>query len=199
MTNFYPLNGAIDLMIEPRPAMLGRVIKGSVTLPTATRTDLKLMRYVASLMHSRATREVLNMAGFLADSLYIATPGVIVRATACAAPLFLAEMEAEAVATRHPVVLLRHSRGHSETDVTIDLVLPSDGDLKWLEDYRLFRGLAGDGWLVPLGEGPSVRLLPHGLFLTEHAPYADDWDRTAGIERASAHLDAHLRGGWSWR
>ncbi|KTE17560.1 hypothetical protein ATE71_00020 [Sphingopyxis sp. H115] len=186
-------------MIEPRPTMLGCVIKGSVPLPTATRTDIRLMRYLASLMHSRASRDVLNMAGLLADSLFIETPGVIVRATACASPLFLGEMEAEAIATRHPVLLLRHSQGQTDIDVTVDLVLPDDGDLKWFQDYRLFRGLSGDSWLVPSGDGSSVRLLPHGLFLTEHAPYADDWDRTAGIERASAHLDAHLRGGWSWR
>lgn len=199
MTNFYPPNGAIDLMIEPRPTMLACEIKGSVPLPTAARADINLMRYLASLMHSRASQDVLNMAGLLAGSLFIETPAVIVRATACAAPLFLGEMEAEAIATRHPVVLLRHSRGQAATDVTIDLVLPDDGDLRWLQDYRLFRGLSGDSWLVPSGDGPSVRLLPHGLFLTEHSPYADDWDRRAGIERANAHLNTHLRGGWSWR
>src|SRR3546814_7130956 len=119
---------------------------------------------------------------------------VIVRATACASPLFLGEMEAEAIATRHPVLLLRHSQGQAATDVTIDLVFPDNGDLKWLEDYRLFRGLSGDSWLVPSGDGPSVRLLPPGLFLTAHAPFADAWDRTAGIERARAHPDANLRG-----
>ena len=199
MTIIYSPDGAIDLMIEPRPSMLACVIKGNVPLPTATRADIKLMRYMASLMHSRASRDVPNMAGLLADSLFIETPAVIVRATACAAPLFLGEMEVEAIATRHPVVLLRHSPGPAATDVTIDLVLPDDGDLRWLQGYRLFRGLAGESWLVPSGDGPSVRLLPHGLFLTEHAPYADDWDRTAGIERASAHLDTHLRGGWSWK
>lgn len=199
MTNFYPPNGAIDLVIEPRPTMLDLVIKGSVPLPTATRADMKLMHYLASLMHSRASRDVLNMAGLLADSLFIETPAAIVRATACAAPLFLSEMEAEAIATRHSVVLLRHSPGQSAIDVTIDLVLPDDGYFRWLQDYRLFRGLSGDSWLVPSGDGPSVRLLPHGLFLTEHSPYADDWDRTAGIERASAHLDVHLQGDWSWR
>lgn len=199
MTTINSPDGAIDLIIEPRPTMLGCVIKGSAPLPTTTRTDLKLMRYLASLMHSRATRNVLNMAGLLTDCLFIETPGVIVRATACASQLFLGEMEAEAIATHHSVALLRHSQGQAATDVTIDLVLPDDGDLKWLPDYRLFRGLASDGWLVPTGDGPPVRLLPHGLFLTEHSPYGDDWDRTAGIERASAHLDAHLRGGWSWR
>lgn len=199
MTNFYPPTGAVDLMIEPRSTTLGCVIKGSVPLPTATRTDMKLMRYLASLMHSRASGDVLNMAGLLADSLFIETPAVIVRATACAPPLFLCEMEAEAIATRHSVMLLRHAQGHSAQDTTVDLVLPDDGDLLWLRDYRLFRGLSGDSWLVPSGNGLSVRLLPHGLFLTEHAPYADDWDRRAGIERASAHLDAHLHGGWSWR
>lgn len=199
MTMIYSPDSAIDLVIEPRPTMLGCVIKGGIPLPTATRTDIKLMRYLASLMHSRASRDVLNMAGLLADSLFIETPGIIVRATACASPLFLGEMEAEAIATGHPVVLLRHSQGQSAIDVTIDLVLPGDGGLKWLQDYRLFRGLAGDSWFVPTGDGSSVRLLPHRLFLTEHAPYADDWDQTAGIERASTHLDAHLRGGWSWR
>lgn len=199
MTMINSPGSAIDLMIEPHPSMFGLVIKGSVPLPTATRTDIKLMRYLASLMHSRASRDVLNMAGLLADSLYIETPGVIVRSTACASPLFLGEMEAEAIAIRHPVLLLRHSQSQSATDVTIDLVLPDDGDLLWFQGYRLFRGLSGDSWLVPSGDGPSVRLLPHGLFLTEHSPYADDWDRTSGIERASAHIDADLRGGWSWR
>ena len=199
MTNFNPPTGAIDLMIEPRSTTLGCVIKGSVPLPTVTRTDMKLMRYLASLMNSRMSRDVLNMAGLLADSLFIETPAVIVRATACAQPLFLGEMEAEAMATRHPVLLLRHSQGHLAPDVMADLVLPDDGDLRWLQDYRLFCGLAGDSWLVPTGYGLSVRLLPHGLFLTEHSPYADDWDRRAGVERASAHLDAHLQGDWSWK
>lgn len=199
MTNFYPPNSAIDLVIEPRLTMLDLVIKGSVPLLTATRADMKLMHYLALLMHSRANRDALNMAGLLADSLFIETPAVIVRATACAAPLFLSEMEAEAIATRSPVVLLRHSQGRATVDVTIDLVLPDDGYFRWLQDYRQFRGLSGDSWLVPSGDGPSVRLLPHGLFLTEHAPYADDWDRRAGIDRASSHLDAHLHGEWSWR
>jgi len=199
MTMINSPGSAIDLMIEPHPSMFGLVIKGSFPLPTATRTDIKLMRYLASLMHSRANRDVLNMAGLLADSLFVETPGVIVRATACASPLFLGEMEAEAIATRHPVLLLRHLQGQTATDLTLDLVLPDNGNLKWLEDYRLFRGLSGDNWLVSAGDDSSVRLLPHGMFLTEHSPYADDWDRTAGIERASAHLDAHLHGGWSWR
>src|SRR3546814_9661352 len=174
---------AIDLRIEPHPSMFGLVIKGSVPLPTATRTDIKLMRYLASLMHSRASRDVLNMAGLLADSLFIETPGVIVRATACASPLFLGEMEAEAIATRHPVLLLRHSHGQAATDVTIDLVFPDNGDLTWLEDFRLFRGLSRDSWLVPSGDGPSVRVLPHGLFLTAHAPFAAEWARTPGTDR----------------
>lgn len=46
--------------------MLGLVIKGSVPLPTASRTDIKVMRYLASLMHSRASHDPLNMAGTLA-------------------------------------------------------------------------------------------------------------------------------------
>src|SRR3546814_16563272 len=82
MTRIYSPDGAIYLMIEPRPTMLGCVIKGSIPLAAATRTDIKLMRYLASLMHSRASRDVLNMAGLLADSLFIEPPGVIVRATA---------------------------------------------------------------------------------------------------------------------
>src|SRR3546814_12896585 len=125
------------LMIEPRPTMLGCVIKGSIPLAAATRTDIKLMRYLASLMHSRASRDVLNMAGLLADSLFIETHGVIVRATACASPLFLGEMEAEAIAARHPVVLLRHSQGQSANDVTLNLVLPGDAALPWLQGYPL--------------------------------------------------------------
>lgn len=179
--------------------MFGLVIKGSVPLLTASRTDLKVMRYVAALMHTRASHDLLNTVGLLANSLYLETPGVIVRATACAAPLFLGEMEVEAIATRHPVLLPRHSSDRLASDLKVDVVLPGDGDLAWFLDYRLLRGLAGDSWLVPSDHGPSIQLMRHGLFLSERAPYSDEWDRNAGLERASAHLDAHLRGDWSWR
>ena len=179
--------------------MLGLVIKGSVPLPTASRTDVKVMRYLASLMHSRASHEPLTMAGAVAGSLYLDNPGMIVRATACAAPLFLGEMEVEAIATFHPVLLLRHASDWLASDLKADIVLPGDGDLTWYLDYQLFRGLAGDSWLVPPGHGPSIQLMRHGLFFSEHSPFSDDWDRNAGLERANAHLSAHLRGGWSWR
>lgn len=179
--------------------MLGLVIKGSVPLPTASRTDIKVMRYLASLMHSRASQDRMNLAGMLAGSLYFDNPGIIVRATACEAPLFLGEMEAEAITTGHPVLLLRHSSDRLAPDLKADIVLPGDGDLSWHLDYHLFRGLAGDSWLVPSGQGPSVQLMRHGLFFADHPPFCDEWDRNAGLERANAHLGAHLRGGWSWR
>lgn len=179
--------------------MLGLVIKGSVPLPTASRTDSKVVRYLAALMHSRASPSPLNMGGMLAGSLYLDNPGIIVRATACAAPLFLGEMEVETITTRNPVLLLRHSSDRLEPDLLADIVLPGDGDLKWHLDYQLFRGLAGDSWLVPPGHGPSIQLMRHGLFFSEHSPFSDEWDRNAGLERANAHLSAHLRGGWSWR
>lgn len=178
--------------------MLGLVIKGSAPLPTASRTDNKVMRYLASLMHSRASHDPLNTAGFLAGSLYLGNPGIIVRATACGAPLFLGEMEVEAITTGHPVLLLRHSSDRLMPDLTADIVLPGDGDLTWHLDYHLFRGLAGDSWLVPPSQGPSVQLMRHGLFFADHPPYYDEWDRNAGLERGNAHLSAHLRGGWSW-
>jgi len=179
--------------------MLGLVIKGSVPLPTASRSDIKVMRYLASLMHSRASHEPMNLAGMLAGSLYLDDPGIIVRATACSAPLFLGEMEVEAITTRHPVILLRHSSDRLAPDLKADIVLPSAGDPAWFLDYQLFRGLAGDSWLVPSGRGPSVQLMRHGLFVAEHSPFSDEWDRDAGLERARAHLKAHFRGGWSWR
>lgn len=179
--------------------MLGLVIKGSVPLPTASRTDVKVMRYLASLMYSRAIQDPMNMARTLAGSLYLGNPGIIVRATACAAPLFLGEMEVEAIATLHPVLLLRHASDRLASDLKADIVLPGDGDLTWYLDYQLFRGLAGDSWLVPPGHGPSIQLMRHGLFFSEHSPFSDEWDRNAGLERANAHLSAHLRGGWSWR
>lgn len=179
--------------------MLGLVIKGSVPLPTASRTDLRVMRYLASLMHTRASHDLLNTAGMLGGSLYLETPGIIVRATACATPLFLGEMEVEAIATRHPVLLLRHASDQLASDLKVDIVLPGDGDLAWFLDYSLFRGLADDSWLVPLGHAPSIQLMRHGLFLSEHSPYSNEWDRNAGLERASEHLGAQLRGGWSWR
>ena len=179
--------------------MLGLVIKGSVPLPIASRTDIRLAHYVASLMHSRVSEDPMNMAGMLAGSLFLDNPCIIVRATACEAPLFLGEMEVEAITTRHPVLLLRHSSDRLAPDLKADIVLPGDSDLTWHLDYHLFRGLAGDSWLVPPGHGPSVQLMRHGLFLADHSPFCDDWDRNAGLERANTHLGAHLRGGWSWR
>ena len=177
---------------------LGWLIKRSVRLPTASRIDIKIVRYLASLMHSRASQDRMNLAGMLAGSLYLDSPGIIVRATACEAPLFLGEMEVEAITTGHPVLLLRHSSDRLAPDLKADIVLPGEGDLAWHLDYHLFRGLAGDSWLVPSGHGPSVQLMRHGLFFSEHSPFSDEWDRSAGLERANAHLSGLLRGGWSW-
>ena len=177
---------------------LGLIIKGSVPLPTASRIDIKIVRYLASLMHSRASQDRMNLAGMLAGSLYLDSPGIIVRATACEAPLFLGETEVEAITTGHPVLLLRHSSDRLAPDLKADIVLPGEGDLAWHLDYHLFRGLAGDSWLVPSGHGPSVQLMRHGLFFSEHSPFSDEWDRSAGLERANAHLSGLLRGGWSW-
>lgn len=177
--------------------MLGLAIRG-VPLPTASRTDVKVMRYLASLMHSQASQGSLNTVGMLVGSFYLDNPGIIVRATACAAPLFFGEMEVEAITTRHPVLLLRHSSDRRASDLKADIVLPGEGDLTWYLDYHLFRGLAGDSWLVPPGHGPSVQLMRHGLFFAEHPPFSDEWDRGAGLERANAHFGDYLREGWSW-
>ena len=95
------------------------------------------------------------------------------------------------LATRHPVLLLRHSSDRLACGLKADIVLPGDGDLRWYLDYGLRRSLAGDSWLVPAGHGPSIHLMRHGPFLTEHAPYSDEWNRNAGLERATAHLNAH--------
>lgn len=177
--------------------MLHSVLRGSVHLPAATRADSKIMHHVAAIMHSLGRCTDGMAATLLPGSLFLKSPRVIVYATGAQDPLFLAEMEVLAIATEHPVILLRRSCG-SSSDLTVDIALPGPADLSWFLDYRLFRSLAGDSWLVPLGSGPSIHLMQHGLFLSEHHPFADAWDRDAGIEQASAHLAAHRIGGWSW-
>lgn len=179
-------------------SMLHTVLRGSAPLPAATRADSKLMHHVAALMHSSARPDRGMAATLLPGSLFLKTPGVVVHATAAAAPLFLGETEVVAIATGHPVLLLRRAADGSSTDVTVDIALPGPVDLEWLLGYRLFRSLSGDSWLVPPGSGPSIHLMQRGLFLSEHHPFADDWDRDAGIDRASAHLASHRIGGWSW-
>src|SRR3990167_1478123 len=179
-------------------SMLHSVLRGSVPLPAVTRADSKLMHHVAALMHSSARPDRGMAATLLPGSLFLKTPNIIVHATAAAAPLFRGEPEVVAIATGHPVLLLRRAADGSSTDVTVDIALPSPADLEWLLCYRLFRSLAGDSWLVPPGSGPSIHLMQRGLFLSEHHPFADDWDRDAGIDRASAHLTSHKIGGWSW-
>lgn len=178
-------------------SMLHTVLRGSVALPAATRADSKVMHHVAALMHSSARPHRGMAATLLPGSLFLKTPGVTVYATAAQNPLFLGEIEMLTITTGHPVILLRRADG-SSPDLTVDIALPGPTELRWFLDYRLFRSLSGDAWLVPSGSGPSIHLMQHGLFLTEHAPYADAWDRDAGVERASAHLASHRIGGWSW-
>lgn len=178
--------------------MIHTVLRGSVPLPAVTRADSKLMHHVAALMHSSARPDRGMAATLLPGSLFLKTPGVVVYATATAAPLFLGEAEVVAIATGHPVLLLRRAADGSSTDVTVDIALPGPAEFEWLLGYRLLRSLSGDSWLVPPGSGPSIHLMQRGLFLSEHHPFADDWDRDAGIDRASAHLASHRIGGWSW-
>ncbi len=193
MTISDPLNPAE----EAGASMLHTVLRGSVPLPAATRADSKVMHHVAALMHSSARPAQVMAAALLPGSLFLKTPGVTVYATAAQNPLFLGEIEVVAIAMGHPVILVRRTDG-SSPDLTVDVALPGPTELRWFLDYRLFRSLSGDSWLVPSGSGPSIHLMQHGLFLTEHAPYADAWDRDAGIDRASAHLASHRIGGWSW-
>ncbi len=174
------------------------VLKGSVPLPAVTRADSKMMHHLAALMHSRVSGNRGMAATMLPNSLFLKTPEVVVYATAAQGPLLLSEIEVVAIATGHPVILLRRPADGSTSDLTADIALSDHVGLNWFLDYRLFRGLAGDSWLVSLGREPSIHLMQHGLFLTEHPPYADEWDRDAGIDRASAHLASHRIGGWSW-
>ncbi|HET6407192.1 MAG TPA: hypothetical protein VFG14_04870 [Chthoniobacteraceae bacterium] len=178
--------------------MLPTVLRGSAPLPAVTRADSKLMHHIAALMHSSTRSSDGMTAILLPGSLFLKAPGVIVYATTAHKPVSLGEIEVLAITTGQPVILLRRAADASPSELTADIALPDYADRKWFLDYRLFRGLAGDSWLVSLGTGPSIHLMQRGLFLTEHPPYADDWDRGAGIDRASAHLASHRIGGWSW-
>lgn len=194
---FTMISGPLDPVEGAGTSMLHTVLSGSVPLPAATRADSKLMHHVAALMHSSTSRGHGIAATLLPGSLFLKTPRITVYATAAQNPLFLGEIEVVAIATGHPVILLRRTDG-STPDLTVDVALPGSTDPRWFLDYRLFRSLSGDSWLVPFGCGPLIHLMQHGLFLTEHAPYADAWDRDAGIDRAGAHLASHRIGGWSW-
>ena len=178
--------------------MLHTVLKGSVPLPAVTRADSRIMHHVATLMHSSTRSGHGLAAALLPGCLFVKTPVVIVHAAASQSPLFLSEAEVVAIAMGCPVLLLRRSADGSATDLTVDVALPGPTDLSWLFDYRLYRTLAGDSWLVPPGSGPSIHLMRYGMFLSDHAPYSDHWDCDAGLDRARAHLASHRIGGWSW-
>lgn len=194
---FTLISDPIDPAEGAGASMLHTILRGSVTLPAATRDDSKVMHHLSALMHNSASRSHGMAATLLPGSLFLKTPGVTVYATAVQNPLLLGEMEVLAITTGHPVILLRRTDG-STPDLTVDVALPSPTELCWFLDYSLFRSLSGDSWLVSSGSGPSIHMMQYGLFLAEHAPYADAWDRDAGIERASAHLASHRIGGWSW-
>ena len=153
--------------------MLQTVLKGSVPLPAVTRADRKIMHHVVTLMHSSTSCGHGLAAALLPGSLFLRTPAVIVHATASQSPLFLGEAEVVAIAMGCPVLLLRRSADGSAPDLTVDVALPSYTDLAWFLDCRLLRTLAGYSWLVPPGNGPSIHLMRHGLFVSEHAPYSD--------------------------
>jgi hypothetical protein len=178
--------------------ILRGALKSELQLPAVTRADSKLMHHVATLMHNSTCHDDALAATFLPGSLFLKTAGVVVLATANQAPVFLGEMEIVATATGHPVLLLRRSLEASFSGPTADLLLPNPAGPSWYFEYRLFRALSGDSWLVPSGSGPSVRLMQHGLFVSDHAPYADPWDYDAGLQRAAEHLASHRIGGWSW-
>lgn len=192
------LSDDADFPQEAGGTMLHGVVRGDVALPPATRSDSRLMHHVASLLHSSPRQGCGLPATLLPGCLFLKKPGVVVYATGSPSPLFLGEAEVTAIATGHPILLLRRSADSALPDLTVDVALPTPTDLTWLLGYRLFRSLSGESWLVPSNNGPSVQLMRRGLFVSDHAPFADHWDYDAGLERASAHLASHRIGGWSW-
>lgn len=188
-----------DSLQEARgTTMLHGILRGDVALPATTRSDSKVMHHVASLMHSSPRQSRGLSATLLPGSLFLRKPSVIVHATGSRSPLFLGEAEVIAIATGHPILLVRRAADGSLSNLTVDLALPTPIDLTWLLDYRLFRSLSGDSWLVPSDSGPSVQLMRRGLFVSDYAPYADHWDYDAGLDRANSYLASHRIGGWSW-
>lgn len=179
------------------PGALPTITMGSAKLPAITQADSKVIHHLAALMYSEVIRRNEWAADLLPESRFLKEPKVVVYSTRVQPPLFRHEIETVAIATGHPAILLRRMANGSSYHLSADIALSDHADLKWFLDYRLFRGLAGDSWLVSRGTGPSIHLMQHGLFVTEHAPYADDWDRGAGIDRASAHLASLRIGGWS--
>lgn len=194
---FTALSDFQDLAARSRSVLPGSELTMDAPLPMARRAHRRTMQYIATLMHC-ATDAAGGLAADLLPGSLSAESGAILFATATQSPLYLQEAETVAVAMRCPVLILRRADVPTSPVLSVDVAVYGPDRLDRYADYRLFRGLCDVTELVPLGTGPSIRLMRHGLFVTENGPYADDWDRSAGIERACAHLVRAMIGSQSW-
>lgn len=120
-----------DFVQEGSTTMLHGIVRGDVALPPATRSDSKVMHHVASLMHSSPRQGHGLPATLLPGCLFLKKSGIVVFATESLRPLFRGESEVAAIATGHPVLLLRRSADCSLPDLTVDLAIPTPTDLTW--------------------------------------------------------------------
>lgn len=158
---------------------LNRPLEGESLLP---RTTHRTRSRLGSLI--RATGLAGDDCSGLDERIsggYFADPssGIALLATSCNRPLYYPEGEAFAQITQMDLVLLRFD---PLDGVSFDLL--QDGSRVWLCNYLAWRRSGEALWLVPsYSAGAFFRLSRGGLEAYDSAPYANGYQRFAGIIR----------------
>lgn len=158
---------------------LNRPLEGAPLLPPTThRTRSRLGSLIRASGLAGGDCSGLDeriSGGYFADP----SAGIALLATSCNRPLCYPEGEAIAQITQMDLVLLRFDPLEG---VSFDLLL--NGSRFWLCDYLAWRRSGDALWLVPShSAGAFFRLSSGGLEAYETAPYANGYQRYAGIIR----------------
>lgn len=158
---------------------LNRPLEGDPLLPPAThrtRSRLRSLIRASGLAgdDSSGLEERIS-GGYFADP----SAGIALLATSCNRPLYYPEAEAFAQIAQMDLVLLRFD---ALEGVSFDLL--QDGSCIWLCNYLAWRRSGEALWLVPShSAGAFFRLSSGGLEAYDTAPYANGYQRFAGIIR----------------
>lgn len=158
---------------------LNRPLEGDPLLPPAThRTRSRLGSFIRAsglAGDDPSGLEERISGGYFSDP----SLGIALLATSCNRPLFYAEAEAFARITQMDLVLLRFDPLEG---VSFDLLL--NGSRFWLCNYLAWHRSGEALWLVPThSAGAFFRLSSEGLEAYDTAPYANGYQRFAGIIR----------------
>ncbi|SFP16734.1 hypothetical protein SAMN04488060_1785 [Qipengyuania nanhaisediminis] len=158
---------------------LNRLLEGEPLCPPAThRTRSRLGSLIRASGLAGGDSSGLDeriSSGYFTDP----SAGIALLATSCNRPLYYPEGEAFAVITQMDLVLLRFDPLEG---VSFDLLL--NGSRFWLCNYLAWRRSGEALWLVPShSAGAFFRLSSGGLEAYDTAPYANGYQRFAGIIR----------------